>query len=263
MQPRNIHYSGAQGVISLEGSSATPVREVEGVAQPAGCSTSARAQEDGPVIWEALTVLHRRVRGSGERGEPQLVCEAVRGVGGPNKSVDLGERCAPGPRRAKAARAGVNFRGGNMTDALTSLGMSTGLRKVAERARREPAAQFHSLAHLIDAELLVGAFARLRSDAAVGVDGITKEQYGQDLESNLKGLHERLKTKRYRHQPIRRVHIPKEKQGQSRPIGVSATEDKVVQNECARCWRWYTSRTSWTAPTAFAPDAVRTMPCER
>src|SRR6266853_6184250 len=110
MQPRNYHHSGAQGVMLLEGSSVTPAREVEGVAQPAGWSTMARAQEDGPVIWEALTVLHRKVRGSGKRGEPQLACEAVRGVGGPNKSGDLGERCAPGPRRAKAARADVNFR---------------------------------------------------------------------------------------------------------------------------------------------------------
>ncbi len=115
-----------------------------------------------------------------------------------------------------------------MTDASTSLGMSTGLRKVAERAKREPAGRFHSLAHLIDEELLAGVYRRLRGDAAVGVDGITKEQYGQELQSNLHDLHERLGTKRYRHQPIRRVHIPKEK-GRTRPIGISATEDKVVQ----------------------------------
>jgi RNA-directed DNA polymerase len=115
-----------------------------------------------------------------------------------------------------------------MTDASTSLGMSTGLRKVAERAKREPAGRFHSLAHLIDEELLAGVYRRLRGDAAVGVDGITKEQYGQELQSNLHDLHERLRTKRYRHQPIRRVHIPKEK-GRTRPIGISATEDKVVQ----------------------------------
>ena len=108
-----------------------------------------------------------------------------------------------------------------MTDALTSLDMSTGLRKVAERAKREPAAQFHSLAHLIDEQLLAGAYARLKSDAAVGVDGITKEQYGQDLQNRLRDLHERLKTMRYRHQPIRRMHIPKEKKGQTRPIGIS------------------------------------------
>lgn len=117
-----------------------------------------------------------------------------------------------------------------MTDASTSLDMSTGLRTVAERAKREPAARFHSLAHLIDEALLAGAFARLRNNSAVGVDGITKEDYGRDLQSNLRDLHERLKTKRYRHQPIRRVHIPKEKSGQTRPIGISATEDKVVQS---------------------------------
>src|SRR6185312_854825 len=49
-----------------------------------------------------------------------------------------------------------------MTDALTSLDMSAGLRKVAERAKREPAARFHSLAHLIDEELLAGVYQRLR-----------------------------------------------------------------------------------------------------
>lgn len=116
-----------------------------------------------------------------------------------------------------------------MTDALTSLDMSTGLRKVAERAKREPAARFNSLAHLIDEKLLAGVYQRLRGNAAVGVDGITKERYGQDLQSNLRELHERLRTKRYRHQPIRRVHIPKEK-GRTRPIGISTTEDKVVQS---------------------------------
>lgn len=117
-----------------------------------------------------------------------------------------------------------------MTDASTSLDMSTGLRKVAERAKREPAARFNSLAHLIDEELLAKVFHQLRRNAAVGVDGISKEQYGQDLERNLKSLHERLRTKRYRHQPIRRVHIPKESGQKTRPIGISTTEDKVVQS---------------------------------
>ena len=96
--------------MSLEGSSAAPAREVEGAGQPAGCSTTARVQEDGPVIWEALTVLDRKVRGRSKRGEPELGREAVQGVGGPNKSCDLGERQAPGPGRAKAARADENFR---------------------------------------------------------------------------------------------------------------------------------------------------------
>jgi RNA-directed DNA polymerase len=98
-----------------------------------------------------------------------------------------------------------------------------------ERAKREPEGRFHSLAHLIDVPALKRAYPRIRKDAAVGVDGVTKEHYGQDLENNLQALHERMVTKRYRHQPIRRVHIPKE-QGKTRPIGISAFEDKLVQN---------------------------------
>ena len=116
-----------------------------------------------------------------------------------------------------------------MTQASTWIGMSPELLKVAERAKREPDGQFHSLAHLIDELALYRAFYRQREDAAVGVDGITKEDYVQDLVDNLQGLHERLKTKRYRHQPIRRVHIPKGL-GKTRPLGISAFEDKIVQD---------------------------------
>lgn len=116
-----------------------------------------------------------------------------------------------------------------MTQALTWIAMSPELRKVAERAQREPDGQFHSLAHLLDEPALYRAYYRQREDAAVGVDGVTKEDYGLDLGDNLRGLHERLRTKRYRHQPIRRVHIPKGN-GKTRPLGISAFEDKVVQD---------------------------------
>jgi retron-type reverse transcriptase len=78
----------------------------------------------------------------------------------------------------------------------------------AVRARREPDAQFHSVAHLIDVAALERAYHRQRKDAAVGVDGVTKQVYGRDLDVNLRDLHGRLKAMRYRHQPIRRVHIP-------------------------------------------------------
>lgn len=115
-----------------------------------------------------------------------------------------------------------------MAAASTAGDMSPGLLKVRERAKQDPEGCFFSLAHLIDEEALQRAYQSLRKDAAVGVDGITKEQYGQELESNVRSLHERLKTMRYRHQPIRRVHIPKG-QGKTRPIGISCTEDKVVQ----------------------------------
>lgn len=107
-------------------------------------------------------------------------------------------------------------------------GMSTGLLKVAKRAKREPDARFNSLAHLLDEAALKRAFGRIRKDAAEGVDGISKDDYAKQLEEHIRELHARLKTKQYRHQPILRVHIPKAP-GRTRPIGISTIGDKIVQ----------------------------------
>ena len=116
-----------------------------------------------------------------------------------------------------------------MPSASTLESMSPGLLKVVERAQREPEVRFHSLAHLIDVPALERAYQRMRKDAAVGVDGMNKAAYGEGLQERLQDLHARLVGKRYRHQPIRRVHIPKA-QGKTRPIGISAFEDKLVQD---------------------------------
>ena len=143
-------------------------------------------------------------------------------------SGDVGERVASGPGRAKGARVSSELQGGTMAD-ITMMGtMSPKLLEVIDRAKRDPQARLRGLARFIDEAALTRAFGVLRKDAAVGVDDITKEAYGQELESNIRDLHERLKAGRYRHQPIRRVHIPKEK-GKTRPLGISSTEDKIVQ----------------------------------
>lgn len=117
-----------------------------------------------------------------------------------------------------------------MTEHRSSTIMSPKFRKVVERAQRDPKERFSSVAHCIDVDMLRNAFERIRKDAAIGVDGVTKEMYGQNLEENLQDLHNRLRTKRYRHQSIRRVHIPKGPGSKkTRPIGISTIEDKIVQ----------------------------------
>jgi group II intron reverse transcriptase/maturase len=103
----------------------------------------------------------------------------------------------------------------------------------------------------------------MRKDAAVGVDGVTKEQYGQTLEMNLQNLHARMKAKRYRHQPIRRVHIPKE-QGKTRPIGISAFEDKLVQDAVREVLEAIYEQDFLDCSYGFRPgrsahDAIRTL----
>lgn len=82
-----------------------------------------------------------------------------------------------------------------MTNALTLENMPPELLRVVDRAKREPEGRFHSLAHLIDVPALKRAYERQRAGTAQGVDGVTKDQYGQNLEANLQDLHARLKAK--------------------------------------------------------------------
>ncbi len=150
-----------------------------------------------------------------------------------------------------------------MANASTLENLSPELLRVVERAQREPEGRFHSLAHLIDVPALERAYRRMRKGAAVGVDGVTKEQYGQNLEQNLRDLHERMKAKRYRHQPIRRVHIPKA-QGKTRPIGISAFEDKIVQDALREVLEAIYEQDFLDCSYGFRPkrsahDAIRTL----
>ena len=106
--------------------------------------------------------------------------------------------------------------------------VSTKLGYVAERARGDRSATFDNLMQLINEESLKASYQQLRRECAVGVDGTSWEEYGQKLEENIKGLMERIKRMGYRPQPVRRVYIPKDN-GQVRPIGIPAIEDKMVQ----------------------------------
>src|SRR2546430_2905488 len=134
-----------------------------------------------------------------------------------------------GADRAKGTRVGSEFQEGNMSATSMAGVMSPKLLEVRERAKRSPQMRFLSLAHLVDEVMLKAAYERIRKDAAVGVDGITKEKYGEYLDDNVRSLHQRLRDRTYRHKPIRRVHIPKG-QGKTRPIGISSIEDKLVQD---------------------------------
>jgi hypothetical protein len=88
--------------------------------------------------------------------------------------------------------------------------MSPGLNRISELARENPECQFFSIAHLLTPEALHAAFLSLRKEAAVGVEGVTHQEYVQGAEQRIRDLHDRLKGKRYRAQPLRRVYIPKE-----------------------------------------------------
>ena len=201
------------------------------------------------------------------QGETGAAVDGNEGVGGLRTSVDVGERGGTRTRPSKGGPCWVEQQAGTMTDASMSETMSPGLLKVVERAKMEPEGRFHSLAHLIDVSALKRAYRRMRKDAAVGEDKVTKEQYGQALEHNLHDLHERLVSMRYRHQPIRRVHIPKEK-GKTRPIGISAFEDKLVQDAVREVLEAIYEQDFLDCSHGFRPkrsahDAIRLLPFRR
>jgi RNA-directed DNA polymerase len=106
--------------------------------------------------------------------------------------------------------------------------MSTELDRIADLARGKKEMQFTSIAHLLTVEALERAWTSLQKDASAGADGVTHAEYGAHLRENLQQLHDRLKSRQYRAQPLRRVYIPKEAGGQ-RALSIPALEDKIVQ----------------------------------
>jgi len=108
--------------------------------------------------------------------------------------------------------------------------MSTDLRRIGERACKEPGLIFTSLYHHVtDVDNLRACYDALPEDRAVGVDGVTKAEYGRHLEENLEDLSERLRRMGYRPKPKRRSYIPKPGSEKGRPLGISCFEDKIVE----------------------------------
>jgi len=110
--------------------------------------------------------------------------------------------------------------------------VSQALERVRIAARRGKKERFTSLLHHIDPEMLRTAFYAIKRDAAPGVDGMTWETYGQDLDRRIEDLHTRVQAGAYRALPSRRSYIPKE-DGTRRPLAVAALEDKIVQRATA------------------------------
>lgn len=106
----------------------------------------------------------------------------------------------------------------------------TELTKIMWLSAQDPQQEFTSLMHHINVTSLRNCFNKLDGKKAKGADGITKEQYGENLQTNLEDLIERMKRMAYRPGPARRVLIPKEgKLGATRPLGIGNFEDKLVQ----------------------------------
>ena len=105
---------------------------------------------------------------------------------------------------------------------------SSGLDAVRKVARGDKEAKFTALLHHITVDVLRRSYCNLKREAAAGIDGVTWQAYGEELESRLHELHERIQRGSYRARPARRVTIPKP-DGTQRPLSIWCLEDKIVQ----------------------------------
>ena len=141
----------------------------------------------------------------------------------PNNAVSAAAEAVEGRRPAKG-NASSEPRPGHSA----GQGVSHDLERVRQVARKDREARFTALLHHVTVERCWRRTGRFVRAAAPGVDGVTWQDYGQDLEENLRELHARVQRGAYRARPSRRVFIPKS-DGRLRPLGVASLEDKIVQ----------------------------------
>jgi len=142
----------------------------------------------------------------------------------PNKAGQPVAEAAEGRGLAKGNSSSQNVR-----RTQSRIRMRSARARVRVAARKDKRLRFTALFHHVyNIDALREAFYCLKREAAPGVDGVTWQQYGENLEENLQDLSAQLKRGAYRAKPVRRVYIPKA-DGRQRPLGVTALEDKLVQ----------------------------------
>lgn len=111
---------------------------------------------------------------------------------------------------------------------------ATKLTLIAKKAKDNPQVRFTSLMYLLNPRYLKDCFQMLKRCRAPGVDGRILESYSeQEIAQVIDATVDRMKRKRYRPQPIRRVYLPKPN-GDKRPLGIPTVIDKAIQLGCAR-----------------------------
>jgi len=212
----------ADAVHKAAGNTLLTVRQ--GEARLAGSETVARYHTDKPGTRETHDALDRvwAAKSRKDKAVQTALWESDRPIVVMKPANAGGAKGLTGMRRDLRDRTAGHGTGARFSTKLKSLTL---------RAGRNPKYRVISLMHLFTEEFLLACFGELERNKAPGIDAVTVEEYEANLEGNIKGLVQRLKARQYRPQPTRRVYIPKPN-GDKRPLGIPAVEDKIVQMAC-------------------------------
>jgi RNA-directed DNA polymerase len=98
--------------------------------------------------------------------------------------------------------------------------MTTGLERIADKARGESKLRFTSLAQHITKERIWENLCQIPAKSAAGVDGQTVTEAKESFEEWIAGMLQSVHRQGYRAPEIRRVYIPKPGKQEMRPLGV-------------------------------------------
>ena len=107
--------------------------------------------------------------------------------------------------------------------------MNNSISNVGVFVSKHPEKRVQNLARYLSEENLKIAFYKLKKGKAVGVDGVTLNEYASNLDDNIHNLYKRLVNMTYKPKPSKRVYIPKPGSNKKRPLGIPSLEDKIVQ----------------------------------
>ena len=150
--------------------------------------------------------------------------------------LTAGNEGPQGPEDACEGRAGTERKTGSQSTCRTQSreSVSQAADRIRQAIQRNGKERLTALLHHVTVETLRAAYFGLQKAAAAGVDGVKWEEYGEGLEERLLDLHRGVHTGGYRALPVRRVEIPKP-DGRTRPLGIAALEDKVLQKGVVDC----------------------------
>ena len=97
------------------------------------------------------------------------------------------------------------------------------------RVTGEEKTSMELLDEILSKENLNKAYLQVyRNKGASGIDGVTVDELKQYLKENKEEILTKIRQRKYKPQPVRRVKIPKEN-GKMRNLGIPTVVDRVIQ----------------------------------